>query len=143
MEFALVHACDTYRKNSSYDVWEDMTDDDAYMEDLIKKSEKLKITGIVCAKEVSGANAMDSGVGYLPSLTHHMIEYAGESDIVKIQKLNKDVDVFSGKSFEDIRNKNSEGLGFEDMISIDEGKLKKALGGDVDPNTVTNAIKDR
>ena len=142
MEFALVHACDTYRKNSSYDVWEDMTDDDAYMEDLIKKSEKLKITGIVCAKEVSGANAMDSGVGYLPSLTHHMIEYAGESDIVKIQKLNKDVDVFSGKSFEDIRNKNSEGLGFEDMISVDEGKLKKALGGDVDPNTVTNAIKD-
>ena len=142
MEFALVHACDTYRKNSSYDVWEDMTDDDAYMEDLIKRSEKLKITGIVCAKEVSGANAMDSGVGYLPSLTHHMIKYAGESDIVKIQKLNKDVDVFSGKSFEDIRNNNSEGLGFEDMISIDEGKLKKALGGDVDPNAVTNAIKE-
>ncbi len=140
MEFALVHACDTYRKNSSYDVWEDMTDDDAYMEDLIKKSEKLKITGIVCAKEVSGANAMDSGVGYLPSLTHHMIEYAGESDIVKIQKLNKDVDVFSGKSFEDIRNKNSEGLGFEDMISIDEGKLKKALGGNADPKKIQKQI---
>ena len=38
-----------------------MTDDEEYMEDLIKKSEKLKITGIVCAKEKSGANAMDSG----------------------------------------------------------------------------------
>ena len=142
MEFALVHSCDTYKRNSSYDVWEDMTEDDAYMEDLIKRSEKLKITGIVCAKEGSSANAMDSGIGYLPSLTDHMIKYASESDIVKIQKLNKNVDVFSGKTFEDIHNKTSEGLGFEDMISIDENKLKKALGGDIDPNAVQKEIEE-
>ena len=142
MEFALVHACDTYRRNSSYDVWEDMSDDDDYMEDLIKNSEKLHISGIVCAKEASGAKAMDSGVGYLPSLTRHMIEYAAESDIVKIQLVNKSIDVFSGKSFEDIRNDNSEGLGFEDMISIDEGKLKKALGGDMDPNAIQKDIEN-
>ncbi|MBQ3429044.1 MAG: ABC transporter ATP-binding protein/permease [Mogibacterium sp.] len=142
MEFALVHSCDTYKRNSSYDVWEDMSEDDAYMEDLINRSEKLKITGIVCAKEVSAANAMDSGIGYLPLLTRHMIEYASESDIVKIQRENKNTDVFSGKTFESIRNKTDEGLGFEDMISIDENKLRKALGGDIDPNAVTDAIKD-
>ncbi len=142
MEFALVHACDTYKRNSSYDVWEDMSDDEDYMEDLIKRSEKLHISGIVCAKEVSGANAMSSGVGYLPSLTRHMIDYAAESDIVKIQLLNKNTDVFSGKSFEDIRNNNSEGLGFEDMISIDEGKLRKALGGDIDPKAIERDIAD-
>ncbi len=141
MEFALVHACDTYRHNSSYEVWEDMSDDDDYMEDLIKKSEKLHISGIVCAKEASGAKAMESGVGYLPSLTQHMIKYAAESDIVKIQLLNKNIDVFSGKTFEDIRNNNSEGLGFEDMISIDEGKLRKALGGDIDPNAIKKDIE--
>ena len=142
MEFALVHSCDTYKRNSSYDVWEDMSEDDAYMEDLINRSEKLKITGIVCAKEVSAANAMESGIGYLPLLTRHMIEYASESDIVKIQRENKNTDVFSGKTFESIRNKTDEGLGFEDMISIDENKLRKALGGDIDPNAVTDAIKD-
>ncbi|MBQ6623068.1 MAG: ABC transporter ATP-binding protein/permease [Mogibacterium sp.] len=141
-EFALVHACDTYRRNSDYDVWEDMTDDDEYMEDLIKKSEKLKITGIVCAKEQSGANAMDSGIGYLPTLTNHMIEYAKESEIVKIQRAHDKIDVFSGKTFEEIRNKESEGLGFDDMISIDEAKLKSALGGDVDPNAVKKQIEE-
>ena len=141
MEFALVHACDTYKSNSSYDVWEDMSDDEDYMEDLINKSEKLHISGIVCAKEVSSANAMTSGVGYLPSLTQHMIKYAAESDIVKIQLLNKNIDVFSGKSFEDIRNNNSEGLGFEDMISIDENKLRKALGGDIDPKAIQKDIE--
>ena len=141
MEFALVHSCDTYKKNSSFDVWEDMTDDDAYMEDLIGRSEKLKITGIVCAREVSSANAMTSGIGYLPSLTNHMIDYASESDIVRIQKANKNVDVFSGKTFESIHNKTDEGLGFEDMISIDKNKLKKALGGDIDPNAVQKDIE--
>ncbi len=140
MEFALVNSCDTYRRNSSYDVWEDMTDNDEYMEDLIKKSEKLKITGIVCAKEASAANAMDSGIGYLPSLTAHMIDYAAESDIVKIQRLNKNIDVFSGKTFDSIHKKESEGLGFEDMISIDKDKLKKALGGDIDPKKVQKEI---
>lgn len=141
MEFALVHACDTFRRNSSYAVWEDMSDDEAYMEDLINDSEKLHITGIVCAKEASAANAMESGIGYLPALTHHMIDYAKESEIVRIQRANKNTDVFSGKSFESIRNKTDEGLGFDDMISIDEDKLRKAFGGNMDMKAIEKAIR--
>ena len=71
-----------------------------------------------------------------------MIEYAADSDIVKIQLAAKKTDVFSGKTFEDIRNNNSEGLGFDDMISIDENKLKKALGGDIDPNAIQKEIEN-
>ena len=141
MEFALVNHCDLYRRNSSYNVWEDMSDDDDYMKDLIENGEKLHITGIVCAKEKSSAAAMTTGVGYLPSLTTHMISQAAESDIVKIQRTNKDVDVFSGKTFESIRDKTDEGLGFEDMISIDEKKLKKALGGDIDQKALQKELK--
>ena len=118
-----------------------MTDDDDFMKALIKDAERLHISGIVCAKDRSGASAMSSGIGYLPSLTQHMIDYAAESDIVRIQKANKGADVFSGKSFESIRNKTDEGLGFEDMISIDKDKLKKALGGNIDPKAIEKAIK--
>ncbi|MBR2675109.1 MAG: ABC transporter ATP-binding protein/permease [Mogibacterium sp.] len=141
-EFALVNSCDTYRQNSSYDVWEDMTGDEEYMEDLIKNSEKLHITGIVCAKEKNSANAMDSGVGYLPELTMHMIDSAKESDIVKLQLANKDIDVFSGKSFEEVRSDSGEGLGFEDMISIDEDKLARALGGDMDQAALQKELQE-
>ena len=141
-EFALVNSCDTYRQNDSYSVWEDMSDDEEYMEDLIKNSEKLKITGIVCAKEKNNANVMDSGIGYLPSLTGHMIDYAKESDIVRIQLAQKDVDVFSGKTFEEVQNNSGGGLGFDDMISIDEDKLAKALGGDMDPNAIQKEIEE-
>ncbi|MBQ6439720.1 MAG: ABC transporter permease [Mogibacterium sp.] len=141
MEFALVNNCDTFRRNDDYDVWEDMSDDEDFMEDLIKNSEKLRITGIVCPKDKSGANAMNEGIGYLPVLTQHMFDYAKESDIVKIQLESKNTDVFSGKRFEDIRNNTDEGLGFEDMISIDENKLAKALGGDIDPNAIQKDIE--
>ena len=141
MEFALVHACDTYRRNSQYAVYESMSDDEDFMEDLIRKSEKLHITGIVCAKEASGANAMSSGIGYLPALTHHMIEYSADSEIVRKQLANKKTDVFSGKSFESIRNNTDEGLGFDDMISIDEDKLRQAFGGSMDTKALEKAIR--
>ena len=141
MEFALVNKCDTYVRNSQYDVWEDHSDDDDFMKGLIKDAERLHITGIVCAKDKSGASAMSTGIGYLPSLTQHIIDYAGESEIVRIQKTKKDNDVFSGKTFESIRNKTDEGLGFDDMISIDKNKLKKAFGGNMDLKALEKAIR--
>ena len=141
-EFALVNSCDTYKQNADFEVWENMTEDKEYMENLIKRSEKLHISGIVCAKDKSGANAMDSGIGYLPTLTTHMIENSKDSAIVKMQLANKDIDVFSGKSFNEVQNNEGEGLGFEDMISIDEDKLRQALGGDIDPNAIQNDIEE-
>jgi len=140
MEFALVNNCDTYRKNPSYNVWEDMSGDEEFMEDLIMNSEKLHITGIVCPIDASGANAMNEGIGYLPSLTQHMFDYAAQSDIVRQQLANPNVDVFSGKTFESIRNNTDEGLGFDDMISIDKNKLAKALGGD--PNALAQIFEE-
>jgi hypothetical protein len=83
---------------------------------------------------------MDSGIAYLPSLTQHLIDYAKESEIVKIQLAKKKTDVFSGKTFEDIRNDTDEGLGFEDMISIDKTKLAKAMGGSFNEKALNNAI---
>ncbi len=141
-EFALVNACDTYNYNSEYNLWEDMSDDEDFMEDLIEDSEKLKIVGIVYPKDGASATAMTNGIGYLPSLTEHVIEYASESDIVKYQKTHNNTDIFSGKTFEEIRNNSDEGLGFGDMISIDEDKLASALGGNFDQSAIEAAIAE-
>jgi hypothetical protein len=70
-----------------------------------------------------------------------MIDYAKESEIVRIQRANKGTDVFSGKSFESIRNNTDEGLGFDDMISIDQDKLKKAFGGNLDQKALEKEIR--
>ena len=144
MEFALVRAGDTYKYNSSYDVWEDMSEDENYMERLIKNSEKLHISGIVCPKEKNGATVMMTGVHYLPSLKEHVMDEAAKTDIVKQQKLHDKKDVFSGKSFKSINEgeDKGKGKGFGDMIKVDKKKLAKAFGGSVNPDSIKQMVID-
>lgn len=142
MEFALVATTDKYKYNSGYNVWEDMSSDEAYMKELINNSEKLKITCIACPNPDNTSAMVTSGVGYLPELTEHIIDSAADTDIVKQQLANKDVDVFSGKTFEDLKNNINSGLGFGDMISIDEVKLASALGGNLSEDAIKKLIED-
>lgn len=142
LEYSLVPASAKYKYNGSYDVWEDMSSDDAYMKDLIAKSEKVKITCIAIPNKDNTSSSSVFGVGFLPSLTQHCIEVAAESDIVKHQKAQQKKDVFSGKTFEQLANGEDTSLGFGNMISIDQNKLKKSLGGDMNPNAIKQMIID-
>ena len=142
LDFALVRAGDTYKYNSQYDVWEDMTEDEDYMEDLINRSEKLHISGVVCPKEKNGATVMMTGVHYLPSLTQHVMDEAATTEIVKQQRTHDEMDVFSGKSFDSINEGEDEETGFGDMISVDEKKLAKAFGGSVNPDSIKKMVID-
>ena len=142
LEFALVNPSDTYKYNASYDMWEDMSNDTPFMKELIKKSEKLHITGIVYPKEKTSASVMMTGVHYLPSLNEHIMSEAAKTDIVQQQLTNDKIDVFSGKSFESLAEGNDEAMGFGDIISVDENKLASALGGDINPDSIKDMIVD-
>jgi hypothetical protein len=104
------------------------------MANLYNKSHKLHIVGVVCAKEDSNSMSLQSGVAYTRALTEHVMNQAKNQEIVKKQLLNKDVNVFSGKRFDD--DSKESGLDFEDMISIDTDKLSKAFGSDVDASAI-------
>ena len=141
MEFALVPATAEYKYNSGYNVWEDMSSDETYMKEIINNSEKLTITCIACPNPDNTSASVSSGIGYLPELTEHIIDNASETDIVKQQLANKDVDVFSGKTFEELKNNDTE-IGFGDLISIDEAKLASALGGDLSEDAIEKLIAE-
>ncbi|MBQ0005647.1 MAG: FtsX-like permease family protein [Clostridiales bacterium] len=141
MEFALVDSADKYRYNSGYNLWEDMSDNEAYMKDLINKGDKLKITCIVCPNKDNAAGSANNGIGYLPSLTKHIIDASKDKEIVKQQLSNNKRDVFSGKTFEDLQNNNDSALGFGDMISVDAGKLSSALGVNISEEDISNIAK--
>ena len=141
LEFSLVPASSRYKYNSAYNLWEDHSDDEAYMKQLINDGEKLKITCIVCPSKDNSAGSMLNGVGYLPSLTEHVIDASAETDIVKQQLSNEEKDVFSGKTFKEIKEKSDSGLGFGDMIAIDEAALSKALGVNVSQDDISNIAK--
>ncbi len=138
LTFKVVCPADTYQYNEEYEVWEDMSDDEEYMADVIENSMDLKIVGIIIPD--SDSASMTQGVGYLSSLTTHMIEVAGETEIVRQQLANPDVDVFSGKDFDDLDEEDDSGLDFSEMITIDEDKLASAFGMDVDQNEISDMM---
>ena len=131
-QLKLINASDLYRYNSKYDTYEDMSNDKEYLEAVFNKSEDLIITGVAYSND----NSSLTGIIYYDSLVDHVIEVAKNSDLVKKQLKNPDVDVFSGNKFDEDKEKS--GLNFNDMVSIDQDKLKNTFKFNLD----TSAIKD-
>lgn len=125
VDLRLVPATDTYKFNEKYDVYEDMTDDADYMRDLYGGAEKLKITGVAVMD--AGMLSAGSGVAYLPSLVTHIIDKAAQTEIVKKQLDNPEMDIFSNTKFSDDKPKFN--FEFEDLVAIDQMKLQQAMMG--------------
>ena len=131
-QLKLINTSDLYKYNSKYDTYEDMSNDKEYLEDVYNKSEDLIITGVAYCND----NSSLTGIIYYDSLVDHVINLAKDSDIVKKQLKNPYIDVFSGNKFNEDKEKS--GLNFNDMVSIDQDKLKNAFKFNLD----TSAIKD-
>ncbi len=125
-ELKLVDATATYKYNSRYDVYESMTDDKEYMQDIYDKATNLKVVGIICPESDS---SMMSGVGYTKALTEHVINEASKSEIVQKQLANEEINVFSNKRFDDDSNETA--IEFNDLVTIDTETLNSAFGGDI------------
>ena len=132
-DLRLIPATATYRYNAEYGVYEDMSGDTEYMRNLYNNdSEPLKIVGIVTPS--SSMSGSSNGVYYLPSLVTHIIDEAGETEIVKKQLAEPGVDVFSGKKFGE--DSNDFDFEFSDFVTVDNEALKNAFGITIDQNEV-------
>lgn len=137
LEFKLLDATSTYKYNSKYNIYESMLENVDYMNDIYNSGIKLKIVGIVTPKD--NALSMSSGIGYTRDLTEYVIKTSEKSEIVKKQLADKNVNVFSGKNFDD--KDNEMGLNFQDMISIDEEMLSSAFGTPINQMEIENMTK--
>ena len=125
LDLRLIMPSDTYKYNSKYDVYEDMSTDEKYMEDLYKKATKLKIVGIVSPKEGTTTMALNPGVNYTGSLIDYIIEYSKEAEVVKKQLAKPEIDVLSGKRFD--AKTNNFNFEFKDLVKVDNKKLQSAF----------------
>ena len=132
IDLRLIEPTDVYRYNVRYNVYEDMSNDDAYMRDLYDKSLRLSIVGIVCLKEGDSSMALSPGVCYRKDLCEYIIEESARTAIVSKQLADKDVDVFSGKRFDEVNEEENEQLDFNEMVSIDEDMIKDAFKINID-----------
>lgn len=140
LKFKLIAPSDLYKYNGEYNVWEDMSTDEAYLKKLVDNGLDLNVVGIVCPKEGVAASALSSGFAYTPELTNFVIETAGKSEIVASQISNTDVDVFTGQKFEDEAAQGS-GLDFGNMITVDSNMLSSAFGVDVSEEYISDLMQ--
>ena len=131
----VVDASETYRYNGDYNFYEDMSDNQSYMEDVYKEGVDLKIVGVVCPKEGSTMMTSTVGICYTKELTEYVIETASKSEIVQKQLEDKEFNVFTGKRFDD--ESDEIGLDFQDMISVDEAAISEAFGGNISEEEIT------
>ena len=135
LPFKLVDASETYKYNETYNVYESMVEDSARMQEIYDNALDLKIVGVVCAKEGATSTNLTTGVAYTKELTEYVIKTASESEIVKKQLENEEVDVFSNKRFDD--DSDEAGLNFQDMISIDKEMLSSAFGVNISESDIS------
>ena len=99
LSFKLILNSDYYQKEN--EMWIDKSGDEEYMKEKIANAESLKVVGIIKQNDQSVAAGMSSGIGYLKDLKEYVINKSNESEIVKEQKENPNINVFTGLEFRD------------------------------------------
>ena len=130
IDLRLIRPTDMYKYNTKYDVYEDMSADESYFKNLYDNSLKLKIVGVVSAKEGVTTMALNPGVNYTSDLVEYIIDYSKDTDVVQKQIANTDVDVISGSKFDD--KDSGLGLDFADLVTVDSSMLQDAFNINID-----------
>ena len=96
-KFKVLLNTDYYKKVGN--AWQDMSDDTEYMKQIVQNAEEISIVGII---KPNGETVTSSGaglVGYNKDLKEYVINKINETEIVKEQKANPNVNVFTGIEF--------------------------------------------
>ncbi|MDU1412346.1 MAG: ATP-binding cassette domain-containing protein [Clostridium sp.] len=96
--YKLVLNTDYYEKNG--DIWTNKSENEMYMQKIIKDGMEIKIVGIIKPSEDSILAEENGSIGYTSDLTKFVVDKINSSDVVKQQKANTNIDIFTGLPFE-------------------------------------------
>ena len=130
MHFSVVPACDLYQYNEEQGTWTDMTGDKKYMRRTLTDAVDLHVVGIVQQSDNASSSGVPEGIGYTPALTLHLMDASANARIVQEQQANKDVDVFTGKTFEDLQDDENRNFDLGSAFTVDEDALREAFSFD-------------
>lgn len=97
LKFKVVPTPDFYEKKDG--VWEDMTGDEDYMKKTVANGTEISVVGILRPDEDASSASISGAIGYRHDLMTYLIDEVDNSEIVKEQKDNPDIDVFTGLKF--------------------------------------------
>ena len=100
LSYKLLLNTDYYTKING--VWVDKREDSAYLKSKLEDSEEIKIVGIVKpSEEWTGSNSSTGGILYTNDLEEYVINKINDSEIVKEQKENPNMNIITGLEFSD------------------------------------------
>ena len=126
--FKVVPAYEFYKYDEKQKVYTDMRNSNDYMRSLLKKSQDLKIVGIIQPKENQDILMLNSGIYYGKDLKEELRAKAEDADIVKKQLADREVNVLTGERFDEQESN----FKMDDLFSIDEDAIRDAFKFDED-----------
>ena len=118
LTFKVVLESEYYQKNGNGYI--DMSQDDAYMRNTVNNGVEIKIVGIIKPNKDAVAQSINGVIAYQSSLVTEIIDRTDKMEIVKTQKENPEINVFTGAAFK------------KDEMTIDQlkGLINMFLTGD-------------
>lgn len=99
LSYKLVFNSDYYVLENG--IWIDKSNNNDYINSLYESAETIRVVGIIKAHENTSLTTTGA-IGYTKDLTNYVIDKVNNSEIVKMQRDNPDINVFTGKRFDDI-----------------------------------------
>lgn len=127
LSYNVISPGEIYSYNSATGTWLDQSKSKTFMTGKLDNGIKLKVVGVIKPNGKTRSNALQPGVGYLPSLTSQVIDRMKDADIVKQQLANPEVDVFTGKTFEALKEENGASFDMSKLFSINQSMLASAF----------------
>ena len=96
-EYKFISPADYYEKDGTNFV--NNKDDQVKVDEIVDKGVSAKIVGIARRKTNNDNQVVNAPIGFTESLTDKMIDHANESEIIKAQINNKDINVLNNIGF--------------------------------------------
>lgn len=125
LKYKIVTSSDYYVYDEERQIWRNRSDDEAYVEQLVENSPDLTIVGVVQPRADASSTILPIGVAYPHALTYYAIDHAAESEVVKQQLADPEVNVLTGERFD--ADQRETDLDISSLFSVDTDMLKDAF----------------
>ena len=125
LKYKIVTNSDYYVYDEERQIWRNRSDDEAYVEQLVENSPDLTIVGVVQPRADASSTILPIGVAYTHALTYYAIDHAAESEVVKQQLADPEVNVLTGERFDADQRKTD--LDISSLFSVDTDMLKDSF----------------
>lgn len=149
MQFRVIPQTDLYEFDEAENCWKDRSRNDEYIAEKIEDGIQIQISGIVRKKKGTPTGSLMPGtICYTQELVDYLLDEIADTDIVKEQQAQPDIDVFTGYEFEDIEDVTIDDVyTYLDNMSEAEfaqlqGMFTNLYGNSITPENVVDAIND-